>query len=276
MSVRVCYAVDEEFAMPLAVSLRSLADYATAPDELAVTVVTTGLGDETVARIRRSCPELDPAFVTVADPPPPDLRHWHPVTHLRLRVPELAIGAGPLIYLDADTVVQADLGALRDTQLDGRTLAALRDPVDPPMPPARRDALGLAPDSPFLNDSVLVIDPVAWRAHDVANRVVDLASTGDRLTAEEALNLVLAGDWVPLAPGWNVYHMLVGTAMVARRLGLDSPVPADYLAAEPRIVHYAGDDKPWLASSSRGPFSGLFYSCLDRTAWAGWRPARSA
>lgn len=273
MSVRVGYAVDEEFAMPLAVSLRSLADHATAPDELAVTVATTGLRDETVAMIRRSCPELKPEFVTVTGPSPD---HWHPVTSLRLRLPELADGDGPLIYLDADTVVQDDLGALRDTPLDGRTLAALRDPVDPPMPPERREVLGLAEGSPFLNDSVLVIDPVAWRKHDVVNRVVDLARTGDRLTAEEALNLVLAGDWVPLAPGWNVYHMLVGMAAVARKLGLASPVPADYLAAEPRIVHYAGDDKPWLASSARAPFSALFYSCLDRTAWAGWRPARSA
>lgn len=276
MSVRVAYAVDEEFAMPLAVSLRSLADHATGRDEPVVTVVTTGLRDETVALIRQSCPELAPEFVTVTDPQPPGLDHWHPLAHLRLRLPELVTGDGPLIYLDADTVVQDDLAALRDVPLGGRTLAALRDPVDPPLPPARREALGLAPDSPFLNDSVLVIDPVAWRAHDVANRVADLAGTGDRVTAEEALNLVLADDWVPLAPGWNVYHMLVGMAAVARRLGLDSPVPADYLAAQPRIVHYAGDDKPWLASSARAPFSALFYACLDRTAWAGWRPVRSA
>lgn len=273
MSVRVGYAVDEEFAMPLAVSLRSLADNAAVPGELSVTIVTTGLRDETVALIRKSCPELALEFVTVTEPSPD---HWHPVTSLRLRLPELAHGDGPLIYLDADTVVQADLGELRDTQLDGRTLAALRDPADPPMPPARQETLGLAPGTPFLNDSVLVIDPVAWRAHGVANQVLDLAGTGDRLTAEEALNLVLAGDWVPLAPGWNVYHMLVGMAAVARRLGLDSPVPDDYLAGEPLIVHYAGEDKPWLTSSARAPFSALFYTYLDRTAWAGWRPARSA
>jgi hypothetical protein len=79
---------------------------------------------------------------------------------------------------------------------------------------------------------------------------------------QEALNAVVAGDWTPLDPRWNV------TMHVFRR-------PQDEvrkaLAGTPRIVHYNSATKPWDAAFRLG-YRDLFYHYLDETDWRGWRP----
>lgn len=90
--------------------------------------------------------------------------------------------------------------------------------------------------------------------------------------------MILKGDWQRLDPERNILTMVVGTTAAARRLGLECTLPARYAAAvrAPRVVHVSSADKPWHAEGRRGPFSGLFYKYLDRTAGSGWRPEKSA
>jgi lipopolysaccharide biosynthesis glycosyltransferase len=40
----------------------------------------------------------------------------------------------------------------------------------------------------------------------------------------------------------------------------------------PHIVHFTTPEKPWHANSHH-PFRAEFFRYLDRTDWAGWRPA---
>lgn len=86
---------------------------------------------------------------------------------------------------------------------------------------------------------------------------------------------MLSGNWRALDPAWNIWSPLVGAAVVAERLGLDGyAVHEDHAAVihDPKLVQFAGKDKPWLRECVGTPYGRHFYHYLDRTAWAGWRP----
>jgi lipopolysaccharide biosynthesis glycosyltransferase len=278
------YVVDEGYAMPLAVSLRSLADTVTDTDALTVTILTPGLSDETVGKLRASCPGLTPRVVTVplaALAELPVIEYWSTTVYLRLLIPMLVPGDDPILALDADTLILTDPSPLARTSLAGRPVAAIHDPVRPTFHD-RGDSShwadhGIPPGTPFFAAGTLLIDPTCWRSRRVSTRSLeyirghrDVIETPD----EEALNVVLCGQWQPLDPHWGVLSVVAGAVAVARRLKLAYQPPEDHARAlaHPGIIHFPGVDKPWTRGAMHGPYCRDFYRCLDRTAWSGWRP----
>ncbi|MBB4906155.1 glycosyltransferase family 8 protein [Actinophytocola algeriensis] len=283
--VRVVYTADENYALPLAASMRSLVDNVSDVDRLSVVVLTPGFSDGSLERLRASCPELTPEFVTVpgsAFDGLPTFEYWTATIYLRLLIPSLLAGDEPVVYLDSDTIVLGDVLELNGMPLNGTVLAAVVDPVSP-----RFDSengvwgwadLGVPGSTPYFNNGVMVIDPVAWRDVDLTGRTIDyLRAHHDKVTfpEQEAMNAVLRGRWQPLDPAWNIWSPLVGAAMVARRLGLHRySVHEDHapVLENPKLVQFVGKDKPWFAECTGTPYGRLFYHYVDRTAWSTWRP----
>ncbi|MBB4906154.1 glycosyltransferase family 8 protein [Actinophytocola algeriensis] len=282
MRTRIVYAADESYAMPLAVSLRSLVDNASDPD---VTILVRRLSDGALDKVLSSCPEITPDVVTVMEERFADLpvvRHITTATYLRLLIPALFPDDDPVLYVDADTVVLADPAELCRTPLEGRPLGAIPDPavprVDAPGGVQHWAQLGLPADTPYFNAGVLLVNPAVWREQHITEETLAYVSKyGSRIFLDqEALNAVVRGNWLPLDPAWNVYPELAGAAAVARRMGEPLPLSEEVEEAltNPKLVHFVGADKPWLPAVAHAPFSRTFYHYLDRTAWAGWRPDR--
>lgn len=280
MRTRIVYAADEGYAMPLAVSLRSLVDNAADPD---VTILVRRLSDRALDKVLSSCPEITPDVVTVLDEHFADLpvvRHITTATYLRLLIPAVFPDDDPVLYVDADTVVLADPAELCRTPLDGRPLGAVPDPavprVDAPGGVRHWAELGLPADTPYFNAGVLLVDPAVWREQRIAEETLAYVSRhgNEIFLDQEALNAVMRGNWLSLDPAWNVYPELAGAAVVARRMGetLALPDALEEALVNPKLVHFVGADKPWLPAAMHAPFSRTFYHYLDRTAWAGWRP----
>jgi lipopolysaccharide biosynthesis glycosyltransferase len=282
--LRVVYTGDENYAMPLAVSMRSLVDNCADVDALAVTLLTHEFSGDSLDLLRKSCPELTLDVVRVPDATLaglPTVSYFSTAIYLRLLIPELLAGDDPVVYVDADTVVLADLHELSGTPLQGRPVGAVLDPgvprVDAPDGVRRWAELGLAGDTPYFNDGIMLVDPQRWRDLRVTGKTLAyVRAYGDQIKYpdQEALNVVLRGDWLPLDPAWNMWTVVAGAAFIAKRLGVDYPLTPEYARAidQPKIVHFVGEDKPWLKVAMRGPFSRFFYHYLDRTAWSGWRP----
>jgi lipopolysaccharide biosynthesis glycosyltransferase len=282
MRTRIVYAADETYAMPLAVSLRSLVDNAADPD---VTILVRQLSDRTLDRVLSSCQEITPKVVTVPVErfaELPVLRHITTATYLRLLIPTLFPDDDPVLYVDADTVVLADPAELCGTPLGGRPLGAVQDPavlrVDAAGGVQHWAELGMPADTPYFNSGVMLINPAAWREQRIAEETLAYVSRhGNQIFLDqEALNAVVRGNWLALDPAWNVYPELAGAATVARRMGgtLTLPDGIEEALAKPKLVHFVGADKPWLPAATRAPFSRTFYHYLDRTTWSGWRPGR--
>ena len=79
---------------------------------------------------------------------------------------------------------------------------------------------------------------------------------------------MLVGKWREIDSRWN-WNVMNDRITRARgypwgRLFTD-PGPAG-----PRILHFAGNLKPWKYQG--GSYHTLYFRFLDRTSWAGWRP----
>jgi len=199
-------------------------------------------------------------------------------TLFRLRIGDLLPDeVERVLYLDADVVVRRPLDELWETDLDGCVLGAVRDPVIPwAAAPAALpwEDLGVDPDTPYFNAGVLVIDAGRWRSERITERALHVLGEHRLRYADQcALNAVLAGQWAPVAPQWNLQ---------AGHLARDGSLAwvteqHDVLAAaidDPAIVHFNTSwmRRPWQDECTH-PHRDLWFENLDQTPWAGWRPS---
>jgi lipopolysaccharide biosynthesis glycosyltransferase len=273
--VVVACASDSRYALPLAVMLRSLLEHLAPERRLEVYAVDDGIDAPLKARVERSLTARAALhWVKPQRSSMSDLPVWGRMpatTYDRLMLAELLpASADRAIWLDCDLLVLHDIGRLWEMDLAGRHLLAVPDPLVPSVASrlgvAGHVELGIPPDAPYFNAGVMLVDTSLWRRDDVRGRCLAyLERFRERVffLEQEALNAVLAGRWSALEVRWN------RSASVDRlHLGGEASDP------DPYILHFSGSLKPWQYRS-RGRHHALYNEYLDRTAWAGWRPAKT-
>ncbi len=296
----VVLAADENFAMPLAATVRSALDNLAPDRTLRIFLLDGGVLDATKQRLLRSWPEgryqiewirVDASMLEGL----PVSGHISLVSYYRILIPLLLpADVHRVIYLDADLIVRTDLARLWDLDLSGRLCLAAQDCSAPYLdssqaltnyqrcasflssaqPVRNYRELGLGPEAAYFNAGVLLIDLAAWRNLDVSRKsLACLAQNREHIVFwdQYALNVVLAGRWGQLDVRWNQ-----GWHAFAYPTWEQSPFDRetfDRLRNGPYIVHFTTRFKPWRPLCQH-PFRSEFFTYVDRTDWAGWRPPR--
>lgn len=234
--------------MPLATTLRSLAEANTRHWPLEVMVLTDGLAEGTRVRVIASLPpgsvtltwrNIDVARFAAFGLMP----HVSRMTFARFEIEyAFATDVGRIIYLDTDILVLGDLGSLFDIDLGESVLAAVPDYyIDASIQAKVVDKLAGVPRvTRYFNAGVLVINLDAWRSHATARSAIDYLARFPKApySDQDALNAVCDGRWLVLDGRWNYQrHHTV-------RIG--SLVPSE----RPAVVHFITGSKPWLPSST--------------------------
>lgn len=270
----LCSSANETYAAGLAVTLASALRRAPRDRVCRVFVLDGGLRDATWARLERSLHRIR------ADAPLVRLRpemsrfaglpaDWGAsvMTYARLALPEL-IDEPRVLYLDSDTVVQADWSEIFDAGIGNGTaiVAAAPDIIAKTLSAEPYDfaRFGLDPAAPSLQAGVMVIDLDRWRRERVSERtLIYLRENPERAKCwdQSALNVVLYGRWTALPVEWNTPGWWAD-------LGREGCTP------DAPVLHFVGPNKPWRLGFAGGAAAGRFYAELDRTEWRGWRPSR--
>ena len=155
-----------------------------------------------------------------------------------------------ILFLDADLLVRADISPLWHTPLPTQTVAAAVDQAvltcGSPRGVKNCQARNIPADAPYFNAGVLLIDLARLRQRNVSALARQyLAETGPDadFLHQEALNAVLAADWLRLDQRWN---SLPGAGI-----------------PDARIVHFAGRLKPWRTRAG-GPHGAAYHDELAR------------
>jgi len=296
----VVLAADDNFAMPLAVTIRSALENLAPDRTLRIYVLDAGIKDETKSRLVQSWPsgryqvewlKVDADALAGV----PVSGHVNLVTYYRVLIPRvLPAELDRVIYLDADLVVCADLGRLWDCPLNGHLCLAAQDCAAPYIdasqvlanyescasalgsarPVANFQELGLKPDAAYFNAGILLVDLHGWRREDLSAQMLDCLQRHRqhvRWWDQYALNVVLSGRWGQLDPRWNQgSHVFIYPSWEQSPLDRQT---FEQMRGDPYIVHYTTRFKPWRPLCPH-PLAGLYFEYLDRTAWAGWRPGR--
>lgn len=278
--VVVCCSADERFALGLVALVRSLIDNLRPDRGLQLFVLDGGLRRWTRRRMVDSW-DMDRARVEWIRPSDARIEQmvvsdWYTkAIYFRLLIPDvLPTSIRRAIYLDCDTIVMDDLGKLWDASLRGGAAGAVQDcgfgTISRGVPHYR--SLGIPGSAKYFNSGVLLMDLARWRAQRIGERAIAyIRRRGDAigLPDQEALNVVLARNWVELDPRWNG---MVNARLfpIWKRTPYDKRTYMDLLG-RPRIVHFVGGPKPWQPGCWH-PRKFLYFHYLDRTRWAGWRP----
>ena len=272
----IACAADRQYAMPLAVMLRSTVANLDPQRELNIYIVDGGLDREMRARICASLPrQVTLHWIAPARGGFVDLPLWGRMTittYDKLTLGRwLPASVKRAIWLDCDLMVLGDLARLWAIANENHCVLAVQDVLVRTMGArfgvASYREMGIPDGAEYFNAGVMLIDVARWRTDDIAGRALAYLRNNRRVFFwdQEALNAVLAGEWGKLDPRWN-WNPNFETS------------PETSLETSPRgspwIIHFAGGLKPWHFEG-RSTSHKRYYQYLDATAWAGWRPAHN-
>jgi len=178
------------------------------------------------------------------------------------------------IYMDADMVVTKDLSLLWETQLRTPVGAVLDAHIvwmaSPSMWRPWKEE-GLEPLTPYLNTGLILMNLDRWRAEKLTERTLAYLENYDLPCADQdALNLVLRGDFDQLHPRYNSmpYHHL---KMLRYLDTVESDSVIGEAITDPAVIHYHRSffGKPWTFGCTH-PGVDLWRALADEVR-PGWR-----
>lgn len=252
--MEIVVATDAGYARPTAVTLRSLARSTSGP--IRVTILHDGVPRKIRGEVQESV-ERSEVELTWIDLSSSALGIDVGSSHLprsacfRLKLGSLLTDdVHRCLYLDVDLLVEASLRPLWETDLAGRTAAAVRSVNFPHI--ATRGAfdhwraLGLDPRAGYFNSGVVLIDLERWRRKGLEGQVFEHLRSSLRSGPnidQNAWNFVLHGDWLELDPRWNQQTPLLDDQHGVHLIYDDDTI--ERVRREPAVTHFLDRPKPW-------------------------------
>lgn len=259
------FASDNSCAMPLAATLKSVAENLRDGRKLIVYILDGGISRHSRKKIISSFSNnnLEIKFIPIENgflkrlPEPNFVKHVSKMTWARLFMTEyLPERLERVIYLDSDLIVQGDVGELWTIDFEDTCIMACGEKEMP-----ERLKKHLSADiagEKMLNAGVIVVNLKRWRERAICAKARGLIEAfeekNELLCADQdILNILFAGKWKALEDSWNVC------------------TPYFEKIQKPNIIHFTTRMKPWSFLWNGHPYGDLFYKYLDMTSWRGWR-----
>lgn len=184
----------------------------------------------------------------------------------RTLLPELLPDVKRVLYLDADTLIMQPLDTLWSMDLNSNIVGAVTNPLYPFMDTGFMRNLGLESDCDYFNSGVLLMDLERWRAQGLTQELHEFVAAhgaAQQWPDQNALNAVLRGRWLSLAPKWNaqnVYFDLKPAQLPC------TPEQIRQARKQPSIVHFVAPYKPW-DYLCKHPYRKSYFEHLAATPW---------
>ncbi len=267
-------SANEAYVPGLAVAILSVVKHLPADRALQVIVLAGDMLMESQAKLKSMCTELsvDLRFLYPENSIFAQCNHRlnvHSAMYYHLLLPSLLPACDKVLYLDTDMLVESDICPLWDTDISKYPCAAVQQSdapfVSSPYALENYKELGIAPDTPYCNAGLLLMNLTFWRRENIGERILAYCKEHRDTVCywdQDGINAVLSGSWLMLNPVWNVgIEALQTHGWVA-----SDPECAEALVQHQRIIHFLLT-KPWEASC-RHPKRSLFLSYLSQTPFA--------
>lgn len=266
----IATTIDDRWVPHFATCVASLAA-ARGPESVRFVMLQgPSLSDVSVRSLRDFVADLGMAFdaipisASVDASLPPTSRVFSPLVWYRLLLPELLPELDRLLFLDADTLVLQSLAPLSTFEFGDNLVAAVGQPT-----PLHHAALDPAPDEPYFNAGLLVMNLEAMRAENLGPRALALGHERHRdfiFNDQDVLNVLTRGRWTALHPRWNAMSHLWFMPDVDVRPY--TRLEATSARHSPAIVHFEGHQtvKPWFYRSVH-PLRYVYRDYRAQTPW---------
>lgn len=185
-------------------------------------------------------------------------RHFTVEIYYRLFMQDIMKNYDKVIYLDSDMVVLEDICKLYDMELDDNYMAVVQDVdsagcyngVDPDRKEYHAKYMKMNDPYAYFNSGVLLMNLIKFRQDFTSDQIMQFAASKKWLFPDQdVLNVLCEGKVFYLDMTWNV--MMNWKNTISSRIETAKRAPywlyLEYMESRksPKIVHYAGFQKPW-------------------------------
>lgn len=260
--MNIVYAANNDYAKYLGISMLSLFDHNQDLEELTVYILDQEIDACNKSRICGIADEYHRTirFVDISEfeklvPFEFDTSGYHAIVLARLFLCSyLPADIKRVLYLDCDIIVNGSLKELDDISLDGYMAAAVPElnmPVD------KKALIGFQKDETYYNAGVLLANLTLWRSRNIEPVYMDYyQSMGGQLlyNDQDIINHCCKGEILTLSHTYNLstnlyYFPRYFVKNLQPAYKTDSPNVYAKILSSPAIIHYMGDERPWIAGN---------------------------
>lgn len=262
-NVAVVLSANDAYAPYLATTINSITEHADATNNYDILVMSKDMSARNQQRLikLRQADNISLRFLNIARFESQFRKlflrgHFTIETWFRLLLPDILQNYSKVLYLDADLVAETDVAELYQTDLNGYLLAACHDAdtaglyngFEPSKKPYMDTILKLQNPYDYFQAGVILFNLDEFRKQFTVQEMLEYAGSYDfQLLDQDVLNKLAEGQVKYVDMAWNVMYDWLGK----RRREIIAHAPRRlqkaYDAAHdaPKIIHYAGPDKPW-------------------------------
>ncbi|WP_225363506.1 glycosyltransferase family 8 protein [Ligilactobacillus agilis] len=257
----IVYAADDGFTEVMGVSILSLFENNQSAEDIRLTILDSGITKSNKDKIETICKKYRrplPSWVVATDIE----KHLEMsvkadrgsiAQYARIFLTDIfSPNVKRVLYLDCDTLIVKSINELWNLDLEGNTIAALKDAFSK----YYRKNVDLAPDDIMFNSGVMLIDLEKWRSDKVEDKLADFirqkkgkVQQGD----QGVLNAVLSKETLVISPKYNfatVFTDLSYDEMILYRkpVGFYSKQEIDKAQQDIHIIHFTSHFfslRPW-------------------------------
>lgn len=283
-AIPVVFASNEHFAPFLGVSIQSMLEQINTTDIYDIVVLESNLSEDSKHRLLLMASRWDNVSLRFFNPTAMlagrklqknTTDHISMETYYRFLIGDILPEYDKVLYLDCDTVILSDVSELFAIDLGSSALGAALDPEipgqrkdDPSLVKYMREVLQMEDSDPYLQAGVLVLNLKAMhKLHSVDQWLTLAGERRYRYNDQDILNKECKGHLHLLPLCWNTVVNCNNRRLPIIERG-PHPVLEAYLEARknPKLVHYAGFEKPWDAPFS--DFAYLFWDFASRSTFS--------
>jgi lipopolysaccharide biosynthesis glycosyltransferase len=245
-NVLVVFASDENYAMPLGVTIQSLMDNSSIRNNYDIWVLDSGISDEdkkVIVDLIKGKKNFSIRFFDMSKITEEYKEMFFTSGHIavtaynRLFIPNIFYQYKRAVYLDCDIAVRADIAELYNVELEGKSIGAVLDPVIRENNSEYAKKLLGDSGNEYFNSGVLVFNMEKLLKNNFFGRCIEYlkANSEPCFHDQDTLNAVCVGDAQFIDERWNVLSMYWQYAEEKTKSAF--------------VVHYIGDTKPWNNST---------------------------
>ena len=255
--ITVFYAVDDKYIPFLAVSLGSLIANTTESNNYAIKVLTTGISNENIEKIKKYEKEnVTIEFVNLSKQLEEikdklyTRNYFSNTTYFRLFIPEIYPEYNKAIYIDSDTVVLEDIAKLYSDDMGDNLISAVSDGVVQSIDIFKdyvEKVVGVSDYNYYFNAGMIVMNLKELREYKFQEKFLYLLEKIRFEVAQDQdyLNRLCKGRVKLIDSSWNTMPIM----------GIQDK--------QPKIIHYNLGAKPWYFDDV--PYQEYFWNAAEKT-----------
>ncbi len=255
--IPVFYAVDDKYIPFLAVSLGSLIANTTESNNYAIKVLTTGISNENIEKIKKYEKEnVTIVFVNLSKQLEEikdklyTRNYFSNTTYFRLFIPEIYPEYNKAIYIDSDTVVLEDIAKLYSDDMGDNLISAVSDGAVQSIDIFKdyvEKVVGVSDYNYYFNAGMIVMNLKELREYKFQEKFLYLLEKIRFEVAQDQdyLNRLCKGRVKLIDSSWNTMPIM----------GIQDK--------QPKIIHYNLGAKPWYFDDV--PYQEYFWNAAEKT-----------